>query len=81
MLPYHHQQLVIKPLFGSQGLGVRKLPASEPLPVPMQMYVDGVYYLQQLIEPPMIGGKVAPHDYRLFVIRRQGGRSDEAHRQ
>jgi RimK family alpha-L-glutamate ligase len=64
----HHQQLVIKPLFGSQGLGVRKLPASEPLPVPMQMYVDGVYYLQQLIEPPMIGGKVAPHDYRLFVI-------------
>lgn len=58
-----HQQLVIKPLFGSQGLGVRKLMANEPLPVPMQQYVDGVYYLQQLIETPK-----EPHDYRVFVI-------------
>lgn len=56
-------QLVLKPLFGSQGQGVRKLPAYEPLPVPMQQYVDGVYYLQQLIETAD-----APHDYRVFVI-------------
>lgn len=59
----NHIQLVIKPLFGSQGQGVRKLPPNEPLPVPMQQYVDGVYYFQQLIETAK-----APHDYRVFVI-------------
>lgn len=59
----NHQQLVIKPLFGSQGQGVRKLLSNEPLPVPMQQYVDGVYYFQQLIETAS-----APHDYRVFVI-------------
>ena len=64
----NNQTLVIKPLFGSQGLGVRKLQAHEQLPVPMQQFVDGVYYLQQLIETPMIAGKDAPHDYRVFVI-------------
>ncbi len=64
----NNQTLVIKPLFGSQGLGVGKLQAHEPLPVPMQQFVDGVYYLQQLIETPMIAGKDAPHDYRVFVI-------------
>ena len=57
------QVLVMKPLFGSQGLGVRKLMATEALPVPMQQYVDGVYYFQQLIETA-----AAPHDYRVFVI-------------
>jgi RimK family alpha-L-glutamate ligase len=57
------QQLVLKPLFGSQGQGVRKLLHSEPLPVPMQQYVDGVYYLQQLIETAD-----TPHDYRVFVV-------------
>ena len=59
----NHIQLVIKPLFGSQGQGVRKLLANEPLPVPMQQYVDGVYYFQQLVETAK-----APHDYRVFVI-------------
>ncbi len=59
----NNQQLVIKPLFGSQGLGVRKLLANEPMPVPMQQYVDGVYYFQQLIETADV-----PHDYRVFVI-------------
>lgn len=58
-----HQQLVIKPLFGSQGQGVRKLPIEEPLPIPMLQYVDGVYYLQQLIETAD-----AAHDYRVFVV-------------
>jgi len=57
------QQLVLKPLFGSQGQGVRKLLRDEPLPVPMQQYVDGVYYLQQLIETAD-----KPHDYRVFVV-------------
>lgn len=59
-----HQKIVIKPLFGSQGLGVRQLDFQQPLPVPMAQFVDGVYYLQALIETPN-----TPHDYRLFVIR------------
>lgn len=59
----NNQILVMKPLFGSQGLGVRKLLAQETLPVPMQQFVDGVYYFQQLIET-----SEAPHDYRVFVI-------------
>lgn len=59
----NNQTLVLKPLFGSQGLGVRKLFADEALPVPMQQFVDGVYYFQQLIETAD-----APHDYRVFVI-------------
>ncbi|MBA3696881.1 MAG: alpha-L-glutamate ligase, partial [Methylotenera sp.] len=49
MMAEQQQPLVIKPLFGSQGIGVRKLSAQEILPVPMQQFVDGVYYLQQLI--------------------------------
>jgi len=59
----NNQRLVLKPLFGSQGLGVRKLPANAPLPVPMQQFVDGVYYFQQLIETTP-----SAHDYRVFVI-------------
>ncbi|MBZ4201335.1 MAG: RimK family alpha-L-glutamate ligase [Methylotenera sp.] len=61
--------LVIKPLFGSQGLGVRKLPYADTLPVPMQQYVDGVYYFQQLIRPPIDEDGSPSHDYRVFVIR------------
>lgn len=64
----NNQQLVMKPLFGSQGLGVCKLLANQTLPVPMQQYVDGVYYFQQFIQTSMVDGKVAPHDYRIFVI-------------
>ncbi len=64
----NQQQLVIKPLFGSQGLGVRKLPFAETLPVPMQQFVDGVYYFQQLITPPVDADGSASHDYRVFVI-------------
>ena len=51
-------QLVIKPLFGSQGQGVRLVNA--PLPVPMDKHVDGVFYLQAFIK--------AAHDYRVFVV-------------
>jgi tetrahydromethanopterin:alpha-L-glutamate ligase len=58
--------LIIKPLFGSQGLGVRQLHADAPLPVPMQQFVDGVYYLQTMIETPEF-----PHDYRIFVINKK----------
>ena len=58
-----NRQLVLKPLFGSQGQGVRKLLSHESLPVPMQQYVDGVYYLQEFIETAHVS-----HDYRVFVI-------------
>ena len=56
-----NQQLVIKPLFGSQGQGVRLV--GEKLPLPMDAHVDGVFYLQQFIQ--------ATHDYRVFVLNNQ----------
>jgi tetrahydromethanopterin:alpha-L-glutamate ligase len=56
-----NQQLVIKPLFGSQGAGVRLVEESaEKLPLPMDTHVDGVFYLQSFIK--------ASHDYRVFVV-------------
>jgi tetrahydromethanopterin:alpha-L-glutamate ligase len=57
--------LVIKPLFGSQGQGVRKLEPGAPFPVPMETHVDGVYYLQSYID----SGEGAWHDHRVFIIR------------
>ncbi len=65
------QALVIKPLFGSQGLGVRPLAFDAALPVPMQQLVDGVYYFQQLIKPPTASDQEPSHDYRVFVIHGQ----------
>lgn len=59
--------LVMKPLFGSQGVGVRRLQAGDRLPVPMEQHVDGLYYLQRYID----SGEGAWRDYRVFVI---GGR-------
>lgn len=59
----NQQQLVLKPLFGSQGIGVRKLATGQSLPVPMEQYIEGVYYLQQYIETAN-----EPHDFRVFVI-------------
>jgi tetrahydromethanopterin:alpha-L-glutamate ligase len=56
--------LVIKPLFGSQGQGVRRLDAGTGIPVPMEEHVDGVYYLQGYID----SGEGAWHDHRVFVI-------------
>ncbi|HWU83639.1 MAG TPA: RimK family alpha-L-glutamate ligase [Methylophilaceae bacterium] len=59
--------LVIKPVFGSQGQGVRRLEPGMPLPVPMEAHVDGLYYLQQYID----SGEGKWHDYRVFVIAGQ----------
>lgn len=56
--------LVIKPLFGSQGVGVRRLEQGAPFPVPMEEHVDGIYYLQSYVDT----GESAWHDYRVFVI-------------
>lgn len=55
-------QLVIKPLFGSQGQGVRLVDADK-LPLPMDAFVGGAFYLQSLIK--------ARHDYRVFVVNNQ----------
>jgi tetrahydromethanopterin:alpha-L-glutamate ligase len=57
-----HQKLVIKPLFGSQGQGVR-LVNSKKLPLPMDAFVDGVFYMQQFVK--------AAHDYRVFIVNNQ----------
>ncbi len=56
-----NHQLVIKPLFGSQGAGVRLVENS--LPLPGDKFVDGVFYLQQFIK--------SPSDYRVFVVNNQ----------
>ncbi len=56
--------LVIKPLFGSQGQGVRRLQRGDPFPVPMEAHVDGLYYLQAYVD----SGEGAWHDHRVFVI-------------
>ncbi|MES2499637.1 MAG: RimK family alpha-L-glutamate ligase [Pseudomonadota bacterium] len=53
-----NKQLIIKPLFGSQGQGVRLI--SKPFPLPMDSHVDGVFYLQTMIR--------STHDYRVFVV-------------
>ncbi|MFM9912790.1 MAG: RimK family alpha-L-glutamate ligase [Methylophilaceae bacterium] len=60
-------KLVIKPLFGSQGLGVRMLEREQPFPVPMEQHVEGVYYLQSFVD----SGEGNSHDYRVFIIANQ----------
>lgn len=56
------RELVIKPLFGSQGVGLRRLAAVSDLP-PAEEY-GGVFYLQCYID----SGEGAWHDWRVFVI-------------
>ena len=55
-------RLVSKPLFGSQGKGLRRLAAGDALPDPAQL--GGVFYLQRFVEP----GEGEARDYRVFVI-------------
>lgn len=61
---YH--TLVIKPLFGSQGQGVRLLDRESKLPLPKDGFVDGVYYLQSYID-----SGDSHHDFRVFVVNNQ----------
>ena len=60
------REVVMKPLFGSQGAGLRRLSGAADLPPPQEC--DGVYYLQHYVEP----GAAGWHDWRVFVI---GGRA------
>jgi RimK family alpha-L-glutamate ligase len=56
-----HGLLVLKPLFGSQGRGIRLIRSAADLPDPDE--IDNVYYLQRLVVragPPY-------RDYRIFV--------------
>ena len=55
--------LVLKPLFGAQGKGLRLIRLPEDLPNPEEM--AGVYYLQQF----QSNGTQDFTDYRLFVLR------------
>lgn len=58
------KSLVIKPLFGSQGKGVRLIEHPQQFALPQDQFVDGVYYLQEKIECGQ-----HQHDYRVFVVR------------
>ena len=55
-------QVVMKPLFGSQGEGLIKLQAPGDLPPP-EAY-QGVYYLQRFVN----SGEGAWHDWRVLVV-------------
>jgi tetrahydromethanopterin:alpha-L-glutamate ligase len=58
-----HGRLVLKPLFGSQGHGLRLIDQEQDLPPPDA--VGGVYYLQRYVPP----AKGVLEDRRLFVCR------------
>lgn len=54
--------LVLKPLFGSQGRGLRLIENAEALPPAAEM--DGVFYLQRFVAGPTAGWR----DWRVFVV-------------
>lgn len=54
--------VVSKPLFGSQGEGLRRLGRGDDLPDPESL--DGVFYLQRYVD----SGEGRWHDWRVFVI-------------
>lgn len=56
------RELVVKPLFGSQGARLKRVSGVAALPSAAEY--DGVYYLQRYIEPAAAGW----HDWRVFVI-------------
>ena len=64
-------ELILKPLFGSQGEGLVRLSMPQHLPPPAS--VNGVYYLQRFVS----SGGPQGHDLRVFVV---GGRARAAMR-
>lgn len=57
-------KLVLKPLFGSQGIGLRLLERDSVLPELDDKDINGVYYLQSYVD----SGEGAWHDHRVFII-------------
>jgi RimK family alpha-L-glutamate ligase len=57
-------KVVVKPLFGSQGVGLKRLSAGMELPDPAEC--NGVWYLQRYVETGP--ADAAWHDWRVFVI-------------
>lgn len=55
-------ELVLKPLFGSQGAGLRRIATPAELPPPQDC--NGIYYLQRYVGPREGHGE----DYRVLVI-------------
>ena len=55
-------EVVMKPLFGSRGVGLRRVRSADELPPTEEC--AGVYYLQRFIEP----GPDGYRDWRVFVI-------------
>src|SRR5690349_4328374 len=55
-------ELVYKPLFGSQGEGLLRIARMEDLPLMEQC--QGIYYLQRFVD----AGEGNWHDWRVFVI-------------
>jgi tetrahydromethanopterin:alpha-L-glutamate ligase len=64
-------ELVCKPLFGAQGVGLVRVRAGDSLP-PIETY-RGIYYLQRYVDT----SEGSWHDWRVFVI---GGRAVAAMR-
>lgn len=58
------RELVLKPLFGSQGVGLRRLGHDSTLPEWDDPDINGVYYLQSYVD----SGEGAWHDHRVFII-------------
>ena len=57
-------ELVLKPLFGSQGKGLRRL--AEPADLPPVCDCQGVYYLQRYVGPA--DDEAGWEDYRVLVV-------------
>jgi RimK family alpha-L-glutamate ligase len=63
------QDTVLKPLFGAQGKGIKRIAPREALPEPDK--VGGVYYLQEFVEGASAQGldqNRLYQDWRVFVI-------------
>lgn len=56
------EEIVVKPLFGSRGVGLKR--AAQVADLPESGEYDGVYYLQRYVSPADSGW----HDWRVFVI-------------
>ncbi|PZQ15046.1 MAG: RimK family alpha-L-glutamate ligase [Ancylobacter novellus] len=58
--------VVLKPLFGAQGKGIRRLAPGDALPPSEE--VGGVYYLQEFVASRGSRNAGGAHDWRVFVL-------------